>query len=743
MNVVRFRHLDEKVPFTYTIDITGRRKNRRHTARERMDIMDSSHSLNPTTWLTVDQMMNKNFKVLHQNDTLRTVIEYYQEFKINTLPVVDENENLIGVFPKKRLFKALLEGAGLDSPCVPYMVDRPVFVTVDRTYDEYSLVVRVTKSQVDNVVVLDRFNKVAGMIGTAEYLRESLNVITASSALLESVFRVNYEGIIIIDREGYILRVNPAAEKMFGLNFSEVKGKKLKEIFPEITISGQLEIGLKRTLKSLPVIINQVPIYENDEHAGSSFAFLDISDMEKIAQELEIVKGLQTTIDGVLRASSDGVFVSDTAGTIKYVNERACKLVSQSPDQIIGKPIQAMLQMNSPINIANSGAAEVDSCDIDGKKCIVSHIPFKKSSEEDAAITGIVSTVYLNDNAVTEEIARKWFYLKQQVQYYRAELEKRGGSCSRFDQIITNSPEFKKIKKEALFIARSSSTVLLTGESGVGKDMFARGIHEASPRAKHPFIKVNCVSIPETLFESELFGYAPGSFTGALKNGKPGYFERAHMGTIFLDEIGDMPLSIQAKLLQVLQEKEFMRVGGTSKQTVDVRIIAATNRDLREAIAKKNFREDLYYRLNVIEFHLPPLRERPEDIIPLAESFIEKYNDILGSKVTGISEQAKKALQTYSWPGNIRELENAVERAANFVWEGDIGVENLPGQIIKPEQEPSSPFHFSYRSSLVDFEKEMLLEVLKKTSGNRSAAARMLNLSRSAFYDRLAKYNIK
>ncbi|MBR0596919.1 sigma-54-dependent Fis family transcriptional regulator [Sinanaerobacter chloroacetimidivorans] len=703
--------------------------------------MDHSNSLNPTAWLTVGQMMNKNFQVLHLGDTLRTVVEYYQKYKINTLPVVDENEKLIGVFPKKRLFKALLEGAGLDAPCKTYMVDNPVFITVDRTYDEYSLVVRVTKSRVDNVVVLDSSNKVVGMIGTAEYLRESLNVIMASSALLESLFRVNNEGIIIIDREGYILRINPAAERMFQLNFTEVKGKPLKEVLPEIMISDELHIGLKRTVKSLPVIINQVPIIENDEQIGSSFAFLDISDMEKIAQELEIVKELQTTIDGVLSASSDGVFVSDISGAIKYVNERACQLVSQTPEQIIGNPIQSILQTNSPIKITKSGSAEVDSCDIYGKKCIVSHIPFKKSTKQDAEITGIVSTVYLNDNVVTEEIARKWFYLNQQVQYYRDELEKRNGNCNRFDQIVTNNSEFKKIKKEAQFIARSSSTVLLTGESGVGKDMFARGIHEASPRAKRPFVKVNCVSIPETLFESELFGYAPGSFTGALKNGKPGYFERAHLGTIFLDEIGDMPLSIQAKLLQVLQEKEFMRVGGTTKQTVDVRIIAATNRDLREAIVKKTFREDLFYRLNVIEFHLPPLRERAEDITALAESFIEKYNHILGSRVTGINEQARKALQDYSWPGNIRELENAIERAANYVWEGEIGIENLPGQIIQLEHKPTVAS--AYRSSLVDFEKEMLLDVLKKTNGNRSAAARMLNLSRSAFYDRLAKYNLK
>ena len=195
--------------------------------------------------------MNKHFKVLYLGDTLRVVIEYYQEYKISTLPVVDENENLIGVFPKKRLFKALLEGASLDSPCEDYMVDNPVFVTVDRTYDEYSLVLRVTKSLVDNVVVLDRADKVVGMIGTAEYLRESMNMNKASSAMLESLFRVNYEGIIIIDREGYILRVNPAAQRMFQLSFPEVKGKHLKDVLPEIPISEQLHIGLRRTIKSL------------------------------------------------------------------------------------------------------------------------------------------------------------------------------------------------------------------------------------------------------------------------------------------------------------------------------------------------------------------------------------------------------------------------------------------------------------------------------------------------------------
>ncbi|MCL1981580.1 MAG: sigma 54-interacting transcriptional regulator, partial [Clostridiales bacterium] len=421
------------------------------------------------------------------------------------------------------------------------------------------------------------------------------------------------------------------------LGVSEAKGKHLSEVLPEVAVSKELCVGQKKTVRSVPVIVNQVPIIENGEQIGCSFAFLDISDIEKIVAEVEIVKKMQTKID-----------------------------------------------------------------------------------------------------------------------YYRDELEKRD-SNNRFDQILTKDPRFLSIKRDAGLIARSSSTVLLTGESGVGKDIFAKGIHSASPRAKRPFVKVSCVSIPETLFESELFGYAPGSFTGALKNGKPGYFEMADTGTIFLDEIGDMPMSVQAKLLQVIQEKEFMRVGGTKKQTVDVRIIAATNRNLREDVAKKTFREDLYYRLDVIEFHLPPLRERRDDIALLANSFVEKYNRILGSKVTGISRQALDVMQNYPWPGNIRELENAIERAANYVWEGEIDACNLPAQVVREAgsarlQAQAAPVQAApvqtqeaatYQSSIENLQKEALLDALRRAGGNKSEAARLMNLSRSAFYDRLKKHCLR
>ncbi len=695
--------------------------------------------LNSASWLNIQQMMNKQFKVVHLGDSLRTIIEYYQDCRLDTLPVVDNDDKLIGVFPKKRLYKALTDGLSLDEPCNAYIVNDPIFIPSNLSYDEMSLVGRVNNSQVDHVAVVDECGKVVGMIGTAEYLRESLNLIMTSYALLESIFRASYEGIIVVDNDGLILRINPTAEKMFGLDLTNVKGLYLENVLPDISVSKNRLIGVKQTVKSIPVFVSQVPIIENNIQIGTNIAISDMSDIEKIAHELESVKELQTTLSGVLSASSDGVFVSDISGAVKYINESARRLVADIPEPMAGMPVKDFLRTSVPLQVGKTGIAEVEACNINGRNCIVSHIPIQKNTNDTSQTVGVVSTVYLDDNSLTEELTRKWLSLKQQVQYYRGELEKQGGEVTIFDHLISKSPEFNGMKKDAQRIARSSSTVLLTGESGVGKDMFARAIHGASPRSSHPFVKVNCAAIPESLLESELFGYAPGSFTGASKKGKSGYFAQAHGGTIFLDEIGDMPLSIQVKILQVIQDKEFMQVGGIVSEKVDVRIIAATNKDLRQAIGKGEFREDLFYRLNVIQFYLPSLRDRSEDILPLAEVFIEKYNHILGTNVIGIDQSAVDALVNHSWPGNIRELENAIERAANYVWEGEITAEHLPAQLFQSGHvfEPSS-----YRAVLSDVDKEMLLEALKKANGNKSAAARLLKMSRSAFYEKLAKYNL-
>ncbi|PKM76505.1 MAG: sigma-54-dependent Fis family transcriptional regulator [Firmicutes bacterium HGW-Firmicutes-15] len=684
-------------------------------------------------------MMNKQIQVIHRGDSLRKAIGIFSQYKINTIPVVDKDGILIGVFSNSRLYKALLDGVSLDDECTPYIVDSPIFINAGLNYDELSLVMRVNKSRVGNVPVVDDNGRVEGIAGNKEYLKTSLNILSQSYALLESIFQAMQEGIITVDENGDILRVNQSAEKMFEFSFTEVYGMHINEVLSEISYNGNRSFGVRYNFKSVSAIVNQVPIIEHGKQVGTNIVFLDVSDFEEMAKELEIVKELHATLNAVLSASAFGIFVTDKYGAVKFANRIAKQFVASESDIVEGQFLKDFLPTSGRSKVVKTGITEVDICHINQKNCVVSHAPISAEDSKDIEPVGVVSTVYCDDNKLLEEIARKWYSLQQQVDYYRSQLDKQGAS-DKFDHIVTKNDEFMQIKNEAQRIAKSTSTVLLTGESGVGKDMFARAIHAASPRAKMPFVKVNCVAIPETLFESELFGYAPGSFTGASKKGKTGYFEQAHQGTIFLDEVGDMPLSIQVKILQVLQDKQFMRVGGINTQYVDVRIIAATNRNLREAIAKGTFREDLYYRLNVIELYLPPLRVRAEDVLPLAETFIEKYNDILGTSVSNMSNRAKEALQQYRWPGNIRELENAIERAANYVWEGEMDIDHLPPHILHAEK--TNHEQSSYQIVLNDVNKEIILDALRKTKGNRSAAAKILKISRSALYEKLSKYGI-
>jgi DNA-binding NtrC family response regulator len=312
-----------------------------------------------------------------------------------------------------------------------------------------------------------------------------------------------------------------------------------------------------------------------------------------------------------------------------------------------------------------------------------------------------------------------------------------------FKNIIAHSPRMQEVLATVERVAPTNSTVLLGGESGVGKDMIARAIHEHSRRASGPFIKINCTAIPENLLESELFGYEKGAFTGAV-SAKPGKFELADKGTIFLDEIGDVPGSIQVKLLRVLQDREFERLGGTRTLKVDVRVVAATNQDLRAALEEGTFREDLYYRLNVVPINIPPLRERREDIPYLVDYFIERFARESGKPIRGITPAALKMLMEFHWPGNVREVENIIERgvalsAGDMLDVHDVrldlsparGVPAFTGSVFPPEG-----------VTLEQFEDGIIQEALRRSNGNKSQAARMLGISRNALRYRLAKIGV-
>ena len=313
-----------------------------------------------------------------------------------------------------------------------------------------------------------------------------------------------------------------------------------------------------------------------------------------------------------------------------------------------------------------------------------------------------------------------------------------------FFNIIGTSHAIDRVKNRALQVSTSDSTVLITGESGTGKELFARSIHNASTRKDKAFISINCGAIPEMLLESELFGYEKGAFTGADRSGKLGKFEIADHGTIFLDEIGDMPIHLQVKLLSVIQNRQIDRIGGTRPIDIDVRIIAATNKDLEAMIKTKAFREDLFFRLNVIPLHIPALRERPEDLVMLMDFALQKFGRRLGKSIIGFSTEVKEALVNYSWPGNVRELENVIEYAVNMETEDHIRLFNLPDKIIR-HSKPSDNTDGSLKERLEIHQKHIILKVLAHTgttlTGKRTAAE-ILKISESTLYRRLREFEI-
>ena len=328
--------------------------------------------------------------------------------------------------------------------------------------------------------------------------------------------------------------------------------------------------------------------------------------------------------------------------------------------------------------------------------------------------------------------------LRDENRQLREELGKR----YEFDNIVGRSLAMQEIFATIERVAPTRATVLLAGESGVGKDLIARAIHFHSPRRDRPFVKINCTALPENLMESELFGYEKGAFTGANTT-KPGKFEQADTGTVFLDEIGDVPPSIQVKLLRILQEREFERLGSNKTRHIDVRVIAATNQDLRAALEQGTFREDLYYRLNVVPISIIPLRERMQDIPFLAEHFLSKYSAETGNKVQAITPAAMSKLMTYHWPGNVRELENVIERSlvmctGDRLDAADIKMDNMPRL-----RSAGGEFALPAGMTLDQYEQEIIREALKRADGNKSQAARSLGLTRNALRYRLTQMGLE
>lgn len=418
----------------------------------------------------------------------------------------------------------------------------------------------------------------------------------------------------------------------------------------------------------------------------------------------------QIILEKVIETSNNNITITDGKGVILYTNFDHWNVYEEEPQLYIGKSIYELQEQGilspsiSAIVLKEKRATQIMQKTKTGKIIMSTAYPLFDDKEE---ITRVIS--YAIDQTEIKILQEQYEQLERKLKGYQTEVEE----LREKEEALYRSKEMQQISKTIQRVANTDATVLLLGESGVGKSMFARKLHAQSDRKKEPFIEVNCSTIPSSLFESEMFGYESGSFTGAQKNGKKGLIEQAHNGTLFLDEIGELPLSMQAKLLKVLQEKRFMRIGGNKEQTVDFRLVTATNQDLEGMVQKGEFRLDLYYRLNVIPLMIPPLRERKEDISFLINHFIEFINQKYKT-AKKLHPTTFDILLAYRWPGNVRELENLVERLILTTEESIILPSSLPSYVIGQVTTGSDDMAIIEQSILHGHNLKMIMEHIEK-----------------------------
>ncbi|MBP2634758.1 MAG: putative sigma54 specific transcriptional regulator with sensor [Firmicutes bacterium] len=574
------------------------------------------------------------------------------------------------------------------------------------------------------------------------------NLLQDNAFTAEQIFASMANGLMVTDENDIITVFNPAAERILGIAASQAIGNKAQNIIPGsrlhiVAQTRQAEIGCRQSIGDFAIITNRTPIIADGKVRGALAIFEDISVLEAVTDELTAVKDLKERLQLVLESVQDGICVVDKNGCITYVNPAYLELVGQSRQELTGQNVRKLSPDGARSRVLATGQPVFGS--LVAKTSGVTLVANVNPIVVDGEITGAVSVVK-NVNEV-HKLMDKLNHVSAKAEYLEQELRRTQKPGPAFQKFIGQSGKVREALAVAAKAAGSSATVLIVGESGTGKELVAEGIHYASRRAEGPFIRVNCAAIPESLLESELFGHEKGAFTGAVRQ-KPGKFSLADHGTIFLDEVGELSKSMQAKLLRVLQQKEFTRVGGEVVIKADVRIIAATNRDLAHMVTAGEFREDLYYRLHVIPILLPALRERVADIPLLVDHFMQKVIAEQNKDITGIAGEALTGLMAYHWPGNVRELENVIERMVTLADNTLLAVADLPiylrseeaaglaeaGPVILPSlQAPVLPW--------AEYEKQIITRALAQY-GSYNAAGKALRLTHKTVAAKAQKYGI-
>ncbi len=452
----------------------------------------------------------------------------------------------------------------------------------------------------------------------------------------------------------------------------------------------------------------------------------------KTQEQLEMYKVIFDSI-------YNGVMVTDAEGYITHFNKPYGKFLGLNTKAHIGKHCVEVVENTRMHIIAKTGNPEINQVQrIKGQNMVVQRIPIKKEGK----VIAVFGQVMFKDVRDVGKLAKNLSLLESKVKLYEEELINLRSTKYTFDSIIGRSKTIRSLKKEALIASTNQFPVLISGESGTGKELFAQAIHHASPRKLYLFVRINCAAIPKDLLESELFGYEKGAFTGARTGGKPGKFELAQRGTVFLDEIGDLPLEMQPKLLRVLEEKEFERVGGNKLIRSDFRLIAATNQNLEEMVDNGRFRKDLFYRLNVIPIQITPLRKRRSDIVPIARHLLINLVQEATLSEIRLDKITETVLRKFDWPGNVREISNVLERALSSLDGNRIEIKDLPFYLTRGQTQTIKTKQSSIREAQAAAEKEAILFALEETNYNKVKAAGLLGIHRTLLYKKMKKYSL-
>jgi PAS domain S-box-containing protein len=578
---------------------------------------------------------------------------------------------------------------------------------------------------------------------------------SARVRLLDLILNATHDAIVAVDANGRIFVFNPSAEKILGMKAKDAIGSHVREVIAttrldEVLSTGVAELNQRQTVGETEIVTNRVPVRdESGKVVGAVAVFRDLTEVKKLAEEITNLREIQSFLTAIIGATQDAISVADANGNGLLINQAYTRLTGLTEKDVIGKP--------ATVDIAEGPSMHMQ---VLRTRQPVKNVPMRVGPMRRQVVVS-VDPVFVGDELkgsvgvirdvseiirLTEELDR----MKKIVRQLEAKYT--------FEEVVSVNPLVSQAVEQARRVAFTTATVLLRGESGTGKELFAHAIHNASPRRNKPFVRVNCAAVSESLLESELFGYVDGAFTGAKRGGRKGLFEEAEGGSLFLDEVGVMPLPLQASLLRVLQEKEIVRVGDSKPTPVDVRVIAATNVPLEQLVAEGKFREDLYYRLNVIPIFIPPLRQRTDDLPFLCDRLIKKLNQEYGRSVESVSPEVMEVFKAYRWPGNVRELENVLGRAMmNMKFQETVILsEHLPPMTVeghrfgKPAHREAEPDWLSpapttagsLKEAVYNAERLAILNALKKTGNNKARAARLLGISVRSLYNKIERHGI-